>query len=271
MGAAVSAASRDAVSRPRSSPCLNAAGTTSPRPGSRPEPHVLRQGGFRRLPLRARSFPRAPEAQPTRGVPPRLRKRRRHHPDTLARALHGALPRQAPIQTLRARRRPEDFFRPRRRPRVPGRTRRTGSRPSTSSLPARFRTNAKSHSDADRDPGTGTRSPGTGTRSRRDGDAFGDASRPPSADASRPPSADASRPPSSDVPRALSRRRLDASGAPTAYDDQSGKTRWRAYVREEERKITEFAAEGRRDSDGAGGRWRRGLPPPSMHVMRNVE
>lgn len=82
---------------------------------------------------------------------------------------------------------------------------------------------------------------GRGPRSRdgdafpRDGDAFGDASRPPSADASRPPS--------SDVPRALSRRRLDASGAPTAYDDQSGKTRWRAYVREEERKITEFAAE----------------------------
>ena len=83
--------------------------------------------------------------------------------------------------------------------------------------------------------------PGTGTRSSGRGRVRGRVSAALRRRVSRPPPA--SRPPSSDVPRALSRRRLDASGAPTAYDDQSGKTRWRAYVREEERKITEFAAE----------------------------
>ena len=84
-------------------------------------------------------------------------------------------------------------------------------------------------------------------------------------------------------PHALSLRRLDASGTPTSYDDQSGKTRWRAYGDEEERKIAEFVAEDasrraahdrmmRRHYRRAYGRFgRQYVPPPIPAWMLDDE
>ena len=127
-------------------------------------------------------------------------------PDTLARARYMERYRaRHPFRPSARVADPKISFAPVGATRVPpGRTRRTGSRPSTSSLPARFRTNAKSHSDADRDPGTGTRSPGTGTRSLGTGTRSGTRlGRPPPTRLGRPPPTRLGRPPPTSRARSL--------------------------------------------------------------------